>query len=835
MSEQPEPKPAASPSIKQLSGRIGKYDIVKPLGKGAMGMVYLAHDTVLERDVALKVMVAQIADDPELNQRFIREAKAVAKMTHPNVVAVFDLGNHSDGSPFIAMELLKGQDLQKAMRAQPPMSLERKVAVIVQVLAGLAHAHQAGIVHRDIKPANIFINNDGTVKIMDFGVARLTTASMTGTGNIVGTADYMSPEQVKGAKVDGRSDLFSVGCMLFELLAGRRPFHAENLMAIFYKITHEEPDWSLLQGEKFEPLLPVLQRALSKNLDERYATAYDFAIELRDYLKAHSTSVSGQHALESLLELEAPTSPPQPLTDVPSTTLVTADELGSGAVAGRPSTARSRPGTGRPGAPTQPGAPTHPGTQAQTVVTGAGISRGAAARPATSTRPGTFAPTLRPGTTQMASTPTVVRTPTAVRPGPREAEPSRAGHPVLYAVLGAMAVALLGTGGYIVSQRSASVSPSTAPASAAPPQSAPSAPPVTQAAAPTAPALPPPTAAPPPTFAEARGKGATAMKNAQAAFKSRDYDRAIAQAQTALAEDPDSADAKRLVESALNGQRADARFRAAEAALRQNDYARAASEAEAGRAAAPWDSRGTDLLGRIQQAQANAQAQASAQAQQQRAAQLAAQTNTLLGQADNALSSQNYDGAIGLYDEVLKLDPQNQRAAMGRTNAVGARAVAQAAASAGSRGGPAGRSFVAAKTVAQSIETKATGSVPEGFEDTPGVTVKRGSQAAELPGKLHFDVDPESVKPGDKYNVKVYLVNEGAAPIQVTEMIVSTKINGRGASGPVPPLTKDVAPRQRTLLREFPDFWKEDTTSWSMEVMVRTARGETYKNQVSWK
>ena len=110
------------------------------------------------------------------------------------------------------MELLKGQDLQKAMRTPPPMPLEQKISIIVQVLAGLAHAHQAGIVHRDIKPANIFINDDGTVKIMDFGVARLTTASMTGTGNIVGTADYMSPEQVKGAKVDGRSDLFSVGC-----------------------------------------------------------------------------------------------------------------------------------------------------------------------------------------------------------------------------------------------------------------------------------------------------------------------------------------------------------------------------------------------------------------------------------------------------------------------------------------------------------------------------------------------------------------------------------------------------------------------------------------------
>ena len=171
------------------------------------------------------------------------------------------------------------------------MSLDRKVGIIVQVLAGLAHAHQQGIVHRDIKPANVFINQDGTVKIMDFGVARLTTGSMTGTGNIVGTADYMSPEQVKGAKVDGRSDLFSVGCMLYELLTGRRPFHSENLMAIFYKITHEEPNFDLVpEGAEYDALMPILKKSLAKELEDRHQTAYEFAMELREHLKANATT-----------------------------------------------------------------------------------------------------------------------------------------------------------------------------------------------------------------------------------------------------------------------------------------------------------------------------------------------------------------------------------------------------------------------------------------------------------------------------------------------------------------------------------------------------------------
>src|SRR5688572_8982010 len=349
MTEQPEPKPVV---VKELSGRIGKYDILRPLGKGAMGMVYLAHDTVLERDVALKVMVSQIADDPGTTERFTREAKAVAKMTHPNVVTVFDLGSHTDGSPFIAMELLKGQDLQRALRTPPAPTLERKLSVLVQVLAGLDHAHHAGIIHRDIKPANVFLCADGTVKIMDFGVARLATGSMTGTGNIVGTADYMSPEQVKGAKVDGRSDLFSVGCMLYELITGRRPFHSENLMAIFYKITHEEANFDAVpEGAEYDALLPVLRKSLAKDLEDRHQTAYEFAMELREFLKEFATGASGEHALEGLLDMEPPAGPlPDPIADAPAATVVTSDTGGHRPTLGvGPTVIAPAPRPGKPG------------------------------------------------------------------------------------------------------------------------------------------------------------------------------------------------------------------------------------------------------------------------------------------------------------------------------------------------------------------------------------------------------------------------------------------------------------------------------------------------------
>ena len=814
----PESNPSApSGPLKELSGRIGKYDIVKPLGKGAMGIVYLAHDTILERDVALKVMVASIADDPELKQRFEREAKAVARMTHPNVVNVFDLGSHTDGSPFIAMELLKGMDLQKAVRTPPPLTLDRKVNIIVQVLAGLAHAHQAGIVHRDIKPANIFINQDGTVKIMDFGVARLTTASMTGTGNIVGTADYMSPEQVKGAKVDGRSDLFSVGCMLYELLAGRRPFHSDNLMAIFYKITHEEPNFDLIpEGADYDDLMPVLKKSLAKTLDQRYQSAYEFAVDLREFLKGRSTSQSGVNALEGLLELEAPSGPvPEPITDAPAgATLITGDEAEAGATMnldGPTALGNATPTVKKPG--TQGRGTTPRGTVA-TRVLGNTVS-GSAQTTLDPARPKPAPPRPAPGP--------------APRMTPVPMAPPSQGHPVLYVVLGAMGVALLAAGGYIYMRQQPT--PSTTMVATVDS----TAPPVTTGPVATVPMTQPPTAGPPPTF-EAKGKF---MKAAKAAFNRGDYDEAISQGRRALAEDAGDASAKTVIENALSGQKAELRFRGAENALRANDFDKAIAEANAGRDLASWDPRAGQILVRIQEAQRRAAEEAQNRAEGERRSQLAQQLNGFIGQGDGALASAKYDEAIAAYDQALKLDGSNQRALSGKSSAVQARALAQASASGGGGGRgdprPAGRTFASGKTVASSQETRPGGPVPDGFESTPGVDVKKGSTAADLPGKISFDIEPDVPKPGERYTVKVFMVNEGNAPIQLRDMVVVFTINGKKVSAPVPPQVRDVAPQQKALVMSSTEAWKEDTTGWAMEVTIRTARGESYRNQVNWK
>jgi DnaJ-domain-containing protein 1 len=278
----PEVQPEGTPP--DFPSRVGKYEILGRLGSGAMGVVYHARDPLLERDVALKVMLPQIARDPEQKHRFEREARAVARMMHPNVVTVFDLGYHADGSPYIAMEFLRGRDLLQLVRETPSLALARKVSIVVSVLDGLAHAHKVGIVHRDIKPANVFLTEEGTVKIMDFGVARFAMGNITSTGMVVGTAEYMSPEQVRGEVVDGRSDLFSAGAMLYELVRGTRPFHADGIMAIFYKITHDDPAFDFPYTPEYRALVPILGKALAKDATARYQNASEFADALRAFV-----------------------------------------------------------------------------------------------------------------------------------------------------------------------------------------------------------------------------------------------------------------------------------------------------------------------------------------------------------------------------------------------------------------------------------------------------------------------------------------------------------------------------------------------------------------------
>lgn len=272
------------PSVSRPRHRLGRYQITGRLGRGGMGQVYRAYDESLDREVAVKTLSGEGPLDPESLQRFEIEARAAARLQHPNILTVYELGEDR-GLKFIAMELLGGVDLETALRAEDPLLLEEKLEVAVQVCRGLAYAHQHGIVHRDMKPSNVRVLDDGTAKIMDFGIAKLAGTNVTKSGMMVGTVHYMSPEQIRGVELDGRSDVFSMGVILHELLSGKRPFPGDEPTAVLYKIVHAEPE--PLEGD-LGPVGPrlreVLQRALAKEPAQRTPGADRLADELQSVL-----------------------------------------------------------------------------------------------------------------------------------------------------------------------------------------------------------------------------------------------------------------------------------------------------------------------------------------------------------------------------------------------------------------------------------------------------------------------------------------------------------------------------------------------------------------------
>jgi predicted Ser/Thr protein kinase len=260
---------------------IGRYDIIELVGRGGMGVLYRARDKTLQRDVALKMMLVDFTHDPSARDRFEREARAVARLQHRNVVTIHELGE-ADGAPFIVMEFLGGKDLDAILKAGTQLTLAEKLDIGVQLCEGLSYAHEQGIVHRDIKPGNVRVLEDGTVKILDFGIAKFAMSSVTQSGTIMGTPSYMAPEQVMGAPVDGRADLFSVGVLLYELLIGKKPFAGEAPTAVVYQIMHvEPPPLRTIDPELPEAVEEIVSHALRKNPDERYARASEMASDLQ--------------------------------------------------------------------------------------------------------------------------------------------------------------------------------------------------------------------------------------------------------------------------------------------------------------------------------------------------------------------------------------------------------------------------------------------------------------------------------------------------------------------------------------------------------------------------
>ncbi len=254
------------------------------LGRGAMGTIYLAHDPVIDRKVAIKLIRADLLEGEEHADyiaRFQREARIAARCAHPNIVAVYDFAVH-EGNPFLAMEYVEGANLSQVLKEKGRLPPASAVAVMGQVLDALTCAHGFGIVHRDVKPANILMPQGERVKVTDFGISRIDTAGLTQTGAVIGTPSYMSPEQCRGDPVDGRSDLFSAGVVLYEALSGAKPFPGRNMTEIVLKVISEPPpDIRVLRGDLPAWLVGVVERALAKRPDDRFASAQEMAAALR--------------------------------------------------------------------------------------------------------------------------------------------------------------------------------------------------------------------------------------------------------------------------------------------------------------------------------------------------------------------------------------------------------------------------------------------------------------------------------------------------------------------------------------------------------------------------
>ena len=272
---------AGSGTRSGLPERIGHYKITGRLGRGAMGVVYSGRDERTGRPVALKVMMTDLEGDKETRERFNREANVAGKMVHRNIINVYEAGEE-DGRLYMVMELLEGETLNDYMKRVGNLPLEHALDLMMQVCEGLAIAHAHAIVHRDIKPGNLFVMRDGGLKILDFGVARLANSSMTASGFIVGTPDFMSPEQARGREIDQRSDVFSAGAVFYYMLSGVKPFSAPDLPAVLHRVNSENPP-QLTPDQCPAGLWRILMKALAKQTSDRYADMGQLLADLVRY------------------------------------------------------------------------------------------------------------------------------------------------------------------------------------------------------------------------------------------------------------------------------------------------------------------------------------------------------------------------------------------------------------------------------------------------------------------------------------------------------------------------------------------------------------------------
>jgi serine/threonine protein kinase/tetratricopeptide (TPR) repeat protein len=754
--------------------KLGKYEIRKELGKGAMGVVYLAYDPVLEREVALKVMASTIVSDKELKERFEREAKAVARLQHPNIVTVYDLGYDQQGSPFIAMELLKGTDLEGLMRHKPPSFVE-KLEIIMQVCRGLAHAHSNGIVHRDIKPANIFVSEGKEVKIMDFGVARWMQSSQTQTGAILGTADYMSPEQIRGHKVDGRSDIFSVGVILYRLLTKKKPFKGENIQSVFFKILNSDaPELLLPDGSQVPELQAIVDRAMAKDTEQRYTSAADMADEIIQFLRKYHGAVSEDTVFDTAFD--------------------------PGVAADHDTSGRTKRPTLRPGTGTGRMAGTAAGGVSRTFRPTSGT-----VAPPTSVGPAAGGTISAPHPTSVVSATRLARPRPMAPPAPRRS-------PLLTVAIVLLALAGAAGGAYWYMNR-------------------PTAPTDLQSRFDFVEA-----ALEQGRLAQASEAVENILGISPDNQRALDLKEQIRQA-LAQQEEPQPAPVTTSIPRQVTTQQPSDTRRAQELvadagmAIAAGNFEEARRVIAQGRSLAPDNPRWAQLTKQLNEKQNELRQQDIAQRREQVIA-------GYLKQAAAHIEAEDYDQAILAYDQILGHDPNHTVAITGRTQAINLKRQLeleqQRQAELRTASVAANREIIQSNT--EYVAAPGKGDGPKGFDTGGGVKVGKATSAPRFPGELIIELNPTNAQPGQPYVVRVRLHNEGNRSVTVKSLELVSSYGGknRGKGQQIPPKVQRINPKATAILHEVPGTWSEELSKGSITAVVTLVGNAQLRKTIRW-
>jgi serine/threonine-protein kinase len=773
--------------------KFGKYQVLGQLGEGAMGVVFKAQDPVLNRFVAIKTISASLGTDNDLRQRFQREAQAAASLNHPNIITIHDFGEES-GKIYMAMELLEGRDLKDLIVEGAFRTYDDKLAVMEQICDGLAYAHAKKIVHRDLKPGNIHIQPNGQIKILDFGLARLGQSDMTKTGIVMGTPNYMSPEQVMGEKVDARSDVFSLGAVFYELLTAHKPFEADSVHAVLFQVVHKEPQpvrhWS---PDVPTVLVQLVEKCLAKAAADRFGDAGALREALRGVRQALSSGQLESADLADMLEYELVSDAevgPLPEGDAESTQMLS-----------------ETPVMRQPGPPSRPPAP-RTGSFPPARPAGPGSGPRPAQRPAAST-----APTPAP----------------APAPAPASKAPMMA--------LGAVAVVAVAIAGWMALR----------PATPATPPS------TTDAAAQKMDAL---TAVLVQTQLDLaqrvlddkdyRGAVSQAERALSLDPKNARAQQLLQTAQKTLTElDGAAAEAKAAFEKGDTGKASAALGR-----VLAIDPKHPVAEELSGKLNKFFQSQADDARKAMARSreQANS-AGLSSRAEYQEASGILSRAEGQFGKGEYAQATQGFLQARDAFDRARR-GAEKEAAEKAAADAKSKAAAAKAAASpvptatvappttvavapppttlpAATPAPVPGKTFTPGKTTLTGVAVGKGG--PAGF-DTAGVT-----KPAEFVGQIFLEPSATSVRPGESFTVKVVVVNEGKKDVEIKSISANAYAGGRRIPLTAGLIATEIKPGERVVVAEVPATLGENVPTWLLDLTLTSTKGENYRSQLNLK